>query len=90
MPQCSLEPYAKSLPVCHLAPSIPPCAQSVDAASELCELFRDYGGRPDLKDQVALETMQELAAKVRQGNSGRSKAVQTRQSCGTRACFLHA
>lgn len=39
----------------------------MDAASELCELFRDYGGRPDVKDQVALETMQELAAKVGQG-----------------------
>ncbi|KAG2454516.1 hypothetical protein HYH02_000363 [Chlamydomonas schloesseri] len=39
--------------------------RAVDAANELFELFRDYGGKPDVKDAVALETLTETALHVR-------------------------
>lgn len=39
--------------------------QAVDAANELFELFRDYSGKPDVKDAVALETLAETATHVR-------------------------
>ncbi|GIL64289.1 hypothetical protein Vafri_18269 [Volvox africanus] len=37
----------------------------VDAASDMYELYRDYGGKHDVKDAVALETLHETGAQVR-------------------------
>ncbi|GFR46074.1 hypothetical protein Agub_g7539 [Astrephomene gubernaculifera] len=39
--------------------------KAVDVAAEMYDLYRDYGGRTDVKDAVALETMHELALQVR-------------------------
>ncbi len=56
-------------PPCLARPS--PVRQSVEAGQELHELWRDYGGRADVRDAVALETLAETAAEVRSEGGGR-------------------
>ncbi|GLC39959.1 hypothetical protein PLESTM_000973400, partial [Pleodorina starrii] len=51
----------------------------VDAANDMYELYRDYGGKHDVKDSVALETLHETGAQVRAELSSLGEWVRERE-----------